>query len=93
MMGMHGCHAWAPASHTCKPTGHGPRPKRGLLYMWCAKHVLRPKLHQRSGSYALNTSKPSDGTVAFKFYGRCKQGLLTSPGWSVPWSGRVRMEG
>lgn len=52
-----------------------------------AEHVLRPKSHQRSLSYALNTSKPRDETVAFKFYGRCKQGLLTSPGWSAPWSG------
>lgn len=51
-----------------------------------AKHVLRPKSHQRSLSYALNTSKLGDETVAFKFYGRCKQGLLTSPGWSAPWS-------
>lgn len=47
-----------------------------------AKHVLRPKSHQRSLSYALNTSKLGDETVAFKFYGRCKQGLLTSTGWS-----------
>lgn len=54
-----------------------------------AKHVLRPKSHQRSLSYALNTSKLGDETVAFKFYGRCKQGLLTSPGWSAPWSARV----
>lgn len=53
-----------------------------------AKHVLRPKSHQRSLSYALNTSKPGDETVALKFYGRCKQGLLTSPGWSAPWSAR-----
>lgn len=53
-----------------------------------AKHVLRPKSHQRSLSYALNTSKQWDETVAFKFYGRCKQGLLTSPGWSAPWSAR-----
>lgn len=51
-----------------------------------AKHVLQPKSHQRSLSYALNTSKLGDETVAFKFYGRCKQGLLTSPGWSAPWS-------
>lgn len=51
-----------------------------------AKHVLRPKSPQRSPSHALNTSKTGDGTVAFKFYGRCKQGLLTSPGWSAPWS-------
>lgn len=51
-----------------------------------AKHVLRPKSHQRSLSNALNTSKPGDETVAFKFYGRCKQGLLTSTGWSAPWS-------
>lgn len=53
-----------------------------------AKHVLRPKSHQRSVSYALNTSKLGDETVAFKFYGRCKKGLLTSPGWSAPWSAR-----
>lgn len=53
-----------------------------------AKHVLRPKSHQRSLSYALNTSKLGDETVAFKFYGRCKQGLLTSPGWSAPRSAR-----
>lgn len=53
-----------------------------------AKHVLRPKSHQRSLNYALNTSKQWDETVAFKFYGRCKQGLLTSPGWSAPWSAR-----
>ncbi|CAL8399336.1 unnamed protein product [Arctogadus glacialis] len=52
-----------------------------------AEHVFRPWSHQRSLSYALNTSKPrGDETVAFKFYGRCKQGLLTSPGWSAPWS-------
>lgn len=50
--------------------------------------MLRPKSHQRSLSYALNTSKQWDETVAFKFYGRCKQGLLTSPGWSAPWSAR-----
>lgn len=29
---------------------------------------------------------------AFKFYGRCKQGLLTSPGWSEPWPGGVHAQ-
>lgn len=29
---------------------------------------------------------------AFKFYGRCKQGLLTSLGWSEPWPGGVHAQ-
>lgn len=70
-------------THVAKQSMDGPACFiRGALNMCCGQSCIK-------GQAAMLWTLQSKRKGSFKFYGRCKQGLLTSPGWSEPWSGGV----